>query len=455
MPVNTPPVPYQPKSTPKVIVAVTLAAAVGIPALLLGLILLLTPILQPATIDAALAAAGLEGHRTAAYVGALAVLALLMVNFGAIFSGVISWYERRIAGRMQSRIGPNRAGFAGFFVWIADAVKLLLKEDLVPADADSVLFRAAPYFVLVGFALTFVVLPFGHSLVVADLNVGIFYVTSVTALVVVGILISGWSSNSKWALFGGMRSAAQVVSYEIPAGIAIMVPVLMAGTLSMQGIIRQQGAFPWQWFVFTNPFALVAFVIFFISQLAEGNRTPFDLPEAESELVAGYLSEYSSFRFALYFLVEFGNLWVMAAVSVTLFFGGWQVPFAGPEVFAAARGAGPLPGLGWWGLEVLSMAVFVVKTLLLLNLIVWIRWTLPRIRIDQMMTLCWKYLVPFAFAAFVATLLWVMLVARVPQLETASGIALTVAVAVVAAFFLKQTKANISAVGDRVDLSNW
>src|SRR6266536_1554046 len=190
MPVNTPPVPYQPKSTPKVIVAVTLAAAVGIPALLLGLILLLTPILQPATIDAALAAAGLEGHRTAAYVGALAVLALLMVNFGAIF-----WYERRIAGRMQSRIGPNRAGFAGFFVWIADAVKLLLKEDLVPAEADSVLFRAAPYFVLLGFALTFVVLPFGHSLVVTDMNVGIFYVTSVTALVVVGVLIAGWSSN--------------------------------------------------------------------------------------------------------------------------------------------------------------------------------------------------------------------------------------------------------------------
>src|SRR6266542_6792235 len=351
MPVNTPPVPYQPKSTPKVIVAVTLAAAVGIPALLLGLILLLTPILQPATIDAALAAAGLEGHRTAAYVGALAVLALLMVNFGAIFSGVISWYERRIAGRMQSRIGPNRAGFAGFFVWIADAVKLLLKEDLVPADADSILFRAAPYFVLTGFALTFVALPFGESLIAADLNVGIFYVVAVTALVVVGILLAGWSSNSKWALFGGMRSAAQVVSYEIPAGIAIMVPVLMAGTLSMQGIIRAQGAWPWQWFIFTNPFALVAFVIFFISQLAEGNRTPFDLPEAYSELVAGYLSEYSSFRFALYFLVEFGNLWVMAAVGVTLFFGGWQIPFVGPETFAAAKGANALPALGWWGLQ--------------------------------------------------------------------------------------------------------
>jgi NADH-quinone oxidoreductase subunit H len=234
-----------------------------------------------------------------------------------------------------------------------------------------------------------------------------------------------------------------------------MVPVLMAGTLSMQGIIREQGAWPWQWFIFTNPFAFVAFVVFFISQLAEGNRTPFDLPEAESELVAGYLSEYSSFRFALYFLVEFGNLWVMAAVAVTLFFGGWQVPFAGPEVFAAARGTGALPGLSWWGLQVLSMVVFAVKTLLVLNLIVWIRWTLPRIRVDQMMTLCWKYLVPFAFVSFVATLLWMVFVARMPQLATATGIALTAVAAIVAALFLRQTKANITAVGDRVDLSNW
>jgi NADH-quinone oxidoreductase subunit H len=252
-----------------------------------------------------------------------------------------------------------------------------------------------------------------------------------------------------------MRSAAQVVSYEIPAGIAIMVPVLMAGTLSMQGIIRAQGAAPWEWFIFTNPFAFVAFVIFFISQLAEGNRTPFDLPEAESELVAGYLSEYSSFRFALYFLVEFGNLWVMAAVAVTLFFGGWQVPFAGPEVFAAAKGAGPLPGLGWWGLQAASLVVFVVKTLVLLNVIVWIRWTLPRIRIDQMMSVCWKYLVPFAFLCFVGTLLWQILVAQAPVVGKATGFALTGVFVVVLALFLKQTKANISAVGDRVDLSNW
>jgi NADH-quinone oxidoreductase subunit H len=215
--------------------------------------------------------------------------------------------------------------------------------------------------------------------------------------------------------------------------------------------------------VFTNPFASIAFVIFFISQLAEGNRTPFDLPEAESELVAGYLSEYSSFRFALYFLVEFGNLWIMAAVAVTLFFGGWQVPFAGADVFAAARGTGALPGAAWWGLQVVSMIVFAVKTLLVLNLIVWIRWTLPRIRVDQMMTLCWKYLVPFAFVSFVATLLWEILAAATPALETVrqhllhrvTGISLTALAVLVGLLFLRQTVANIKAVGDRVDLSNW
>jgi NADH-quinone oxidoreductase subunit H len=447
-------------ANPRGVVLATLALGFGIPAVLFAAVLVLSPVTKPVMIDAfILNVLGRDPatfpFRHLLYGVSLAVLGFVLVNFGAIVSGMTVWWEMRVSSRMQSRVGYNRVGAGGFFQWVADAVKLLFKEDLIPKEADQLLFRAAPYFVLTGFALTFVALPFGESLIAADLNVGIFYIIAVTALVVVGILLAGWSSNSKWALFGGMRSAAQVVSYEIPAGIAIMVPVLMAGSLSMQDIIRAQGAWPWQWFVFTNPAALVAFVIFFISQLAEGNRTPFDLPEAESELVAGYLSEYSSFRFALYFLVEFGNLWIMAAVAVTLFFGGWQVPFAGPEVFAAAKGAGTFPALAWWALQVASMAVFVLKTLLVLNLIVWIRWTLPRIRVDQMMTLCWKYLVPFAFAAFVATLLWQILLARVPALRPVTGVALTLAAVVVAFFFLRQTKRNIAAVGDRVDFTNW
>ena len=447
-------------ANPRGIVLGTLAFGLGLPALLFGAVLVLAPVTKPAMIDAFIRV--VLGHDPATFPFrnvicgvAIAVLALILVTFGAVVSGITVWWEMRVSSRMQSRVGYNRVGAGGFFQWVADAVKLLFKEDLIPADADKLLFRSAPYFVLTGFALTFVALPFGESLIAADLNVGIFYLVSVTALVVVGILLAGWSSNSKWALFGGMRSAAQVVSYEIPSGLAIMVPVLMAGSLSMQDIIRAQGAWPWQWFVFTNPAALLAFVIFFISQLAEGNRTPFDLPEAESELVAGYLSEYSGFRFAIYFLVEFGNLWVMAAIAATLFLGGWQVPFAGPEVFAAARGTGDFPGLAWWALQLASMVVFALKTLLVLNLIVWVRWTLPRIRVDQMMTLCWKYLVPFAFVAFVATLLWQILVARVPAVGPATGVALTVAALAVAAVFLRQTKRNIDAMGDRVDLTNW
>jgi NADH-quinone oxidoreductase subunit H len=197
-------------------------------------------------------------------------------------------------------------------------------------------------------------------------------------------------------------------------------------------------------------------MIFFIAQLAEGNRTPFDLPEAESELVAGYLSEYSGFRFALYFLVEFGNLWVMAAVLTTLFLGGWQVPFVSAADWTAARGAlADLPGAGWWGLQLVSMLVMVLKTLVVLNLIVWIRWTLPRIRIDQMMNLCWKYLVPFAFAAFVFTLLWQVLLARVPLLATFTGFIMTGLFVAMAALFGRQVKANIAASGDHVDLTNW
>jgi NADH-quinone oxidoreductase subunit H len=450
----------RPLLSPRAVVVATLLVAAGLPAALFAGILVLTASTKPAVVAALIQkVAGVDPatwpYTTLVSWLAVGVLALILLTFGAVISGMTVWWEMRVSSRMQSRIGYNRAGAAGFLQWIADAVKLLFKEDLIPAEADRMLFRVAPYFVMTGFALTFVALPFGESLIAADLNVGVFYLVAVTALVVVGILLAGWSSNSKWALFGGMRSAAQVVSYEIPAGLAIMVPILMAGTLSMQGIVRAQGPWPWQWFVFTNPAGLAAFLIFFISQLAEGNRTPFDLPEAESELVAGYLSEYSGFRFALYFLVEFGNLWVMAAISATLFLGGWQVPGVGPEVYAAAHGPGALPGAGWWGLQVLSMVVMVVKTLVVLNVIVWVRWTLPRIRIDQMMNLCWKYLVPAGFVTFVFTLLWQVLVARAPALSTVTGWALFAGFVVTTLVFARQVKANIAAAGDRVDLTNW
>ncbi|MEI7704324.1 MAG: complex I subunit 1 family protein [Deltaproteobacteria bacterium] len=447
--------------TKKLLVGATLGAALAIPALLAGLLVFLVPMVNKPLLDAFIREK--LGHVPATWVGtqwvyaaALFLAGIAMFTFAAITGGIFSWYERRVAARIQSRIGPNRVGVAGFLQWIADAVKLLFKEDLVPGEADAMLFRAAPYFVVAGMTLVLVALPAGQAIVVADLDVGIFYILAVTSFIVVGILLSGWSSNSKWSLFGAIRATAQVVSYEVPAGLAILVPVLMAGTLSTQGLIRAQGGWPWEWFFFRNPAAAVAFFILFISQLAEGNRTPFDLAEAESELVAGYFSEYSGFRFALYFLVEWANLWIIGAVATTLFLGGWQIPGVSAQTWASVRGAGSFPAFGWWALQFVSLGIFAVKTLFLVNVVIWIRWTLPRIRIDQMMNLCWKYLVPAGFAAMLFTLIWQMVATWAPIVEKITALVVFAATVWVTWRFLQQTRKNVSLIAhERVDLSNW
>src|SRR5215468_3020863 len=216
-----------------------------------------------------------------AYLGAMLLFGGIVV-FGFVLpiAGITTWVERRIMGRIQSRIGPNRVGPAGFLQWLCDGIKNMLKEDIVPIAADAPLFKLAPYVVMTGFVAAFVAIPFGKPLIIADLDVGILYVTAVTSLVVVGILMAGWSSNNKWSLLGGIRSAAQIVSYEIPAGLSIFPIVMLSGALSMQQIIRAQGWAPWTWHAFANPFTFLAFPIFFVAALAEGNRTPFDLPEA-------------------------------------------------------------------------------------------------------------------------------------------------------------------------------
>ncbi|MCP4294322.1 MAG: hypothetical protein GY786_01810 [Proteobacteria bacterium] len=221
----------------------------------------------------------------------IVVKAVLSVSFLAVMGGLMTWIERRIAGRMQSRIGPNRVGPQGLLQWLADGIKLMMKEDLIPKGADRTVFKIAPYLCVVGVFGTFVVLPWGDELIASDLNVGILYFLSITSLVVIGTLMAGWSSNNKWSLLGGMRSAAQIVSYEIPAALSLLVPIMIAGGLSLGGVMGAQGWLPWDWMVFQNPFALVAFFIFFTSALAEGNRAPFDLPEAESELVSGFATE--------------------------------------------------------------------------------------------------------------------------------------------------------------------
>jgi NADH-quinone oxidoreductase subunit H len=358
--------------------------------------------------------------------GLLAILVfggIIVFAFVLPIAGINTWVERRVMARMQSRIGPNRVGPIGFLQWLADGIKNMLKEDIVPTAADGPLFRAAPYVVMTGFVASFAAIPFAGNLILADLNVGILYVTAVTALVVVGILMAGWASNNKWSLLGGIRSAAQIVSYEIPAGLSIFPIVMLAGTLGMQGIITAQGAAPWHWYVFDNPFTLSAFFVLFVSALAEGNRTPFDLPEAESELVAGFATEYSGMRNTLFFMAEWGNLYVIGAIATTLFLGGWQIPWA-LEEHPVLRNA-------------LQFVVFFLKSYAFVLLAIWLRWTLPRIRVDQMMEMCWKYLVPIAMVNFLGTATWmVVFPAGVPAMRWAL---FAVAVIAVAAFVRRVT----------------
>jgi NADH:ubiquinone oxidoreductase subunit H len=338
----------------------------------------------------------------------VAALALVIHLLVAPLTGLVVVWERKIWGRMQSRIGPNRVGPGGWLQWLADGIKMILKEDTVPDGADGRLFRFAPYLMWMSVFATFVVLPLSATAIIADMDVGLLYLISVTSLTVIAILIVGWTSNSKWSLLGGMRSAAQIVSYELPAAMALLQVALLAGTLSPQGIVRAQGGLPHEWFLFANPFAFMAFFIYFIAGLAEGNRTPFDLPEAESELVAGFTTEYSGFRYGVFSLAEWTNLYVLGAIITTSFLGGWNLPFITAEMQAQR----PL-------LQALGAAAVVGKIVVLVFVMIWIRATLPRFRLDQLMSLCWKYLVPLSFAGFLAPAGWMWLTHDRPLLEAA------------------------------------
>jgi NADH-quinone oxidoreductase subunit H len=360
------------------------------------------------------------------YALAMVLVAFVVLSaFVAPLAGVTSWLERRVWARMQSRVGPNRVGPQGILQWLADGIKNLLKEDLIPTAADKKLFALAPYVVFMGFLCSFVVIPFGSQLIVADLDIGILYILAVTSLVVVGILMAGWSSNNKWSLLGGMRSAAQIVSYEIPAGLAILTIVFVAGTLSMQGIIKAQGWAPWDWFLFHNPFTFAAFFLYFTAALAEGNRTPFDIPEAESELVAGYVTEYSGMRFLFFFFAEWGNLYVIGAVATTLFLGGWQVPPITNDPIL---------------LGVLQFIVFFLKAYLWVFVAMWVRATLPRVRVDQLMALCWKYMVPLSFLCLLGTAAWMLIWPKGNQIFS---IAMFIFGLVIAAIFFKRVAFQI------------
>lgn len=324
---------------------------------------------------------------------AWAVVILGFVMFAVLY---MIWGLRRVMGAIQARIGPNRVGPQGLLQTVADALKLVQKEDVVPEGADKWLFTLAPIIVFVPAYMVYVVMPWGKGLSAQDLNIGIVYVSAITSIAVLGIIVGGWASNNKWSLLGAFRAAAQLVAYEVPMILAICVPIVFAGSLKMQDIVTAQSGYTWgfipHWYIFSGwGIPALAFLIFLTAGLAEINHTPFDIMEAESELVAGFNVEYSGMKFALFFLEEFAASFTIAAIAVTLFFGGWHAPF-------------PFLGenLSGFAGQIVSVFWFLAKSVVMVLGLMWIRSTWPRVRIDQLMNLGWKVMIPLGLFVLMA-----------------------------------------------------
>jgi NADH-quinone oxidoreductase subunit H len=303
-------------------------------------------------------------------VGLIAVIALVSVN--ALF---LIWMERKVAAHMQLRPGPMEVGPHGAIQTVADALKLMGKELITPDEVDKPIFWLAPIVVFLPVLLSFLVVPFSQTWIIRDMNVGIVLILAFSTLAVLAILMAGWASNNKYAVFGAIRSVAQNIAYEIPLLITVMSIILMVGSFKLSDIVAAQSQY---WYVLLQP---LAFLIYITCATAETNRAPFDLPEAESELVAGFHTEYSGMRFALFFLAEYTNMFIVSAIATVLFLGGWHGPF--------------LPGVVW----------FLLKVYAVIFLIMWFRWTFPRVRFDQLITFAWKILIPLAFANLLITAL--------------------------------------------------
>lgn len=310
-------------------------------------------------------------------VGVAAIALFALLGLGLV------WMERKVAAVMQIRLGPNRLGPKGIFQTTADTLKLIMKEGLTPDGADKFLFNLAPYIVMIVAMLILAPIAFAKNFQIWDINIGVLYLSAVSSLSVIGVLMAGWASNNKYSLLGAMRSGAQIVSYELSAGLSVISIVVMTGSLSINDIIvsQQNG-----WWIFKGHIpAIISFIIFIIAVTAETNRAPFDLAEAESELTAGFHTEYSGMKFALFFLAEYINIFIVCAIGATLFFGGWM----------------PLHIGHWEGFNhvmdyIPSSIWFFGKTIGLIFLIMWFRWTFPRLRIDQLLNLEWKYLLPIS-----------------------------------------------------------
>jgi NADH-quinone oxidoreductase subunit H len=307
---------------------------------------------------------------------ALIAVALMVFGFLSLVALFLVWWERKISAHIQQRFGPMMTGWHGVLQTIADAVKLIQKEDITPTLADKKVFYWAPIVTFVCAFAAYVVIPFGDGLIVSDLNIGILYIIAITTFTIIGLLMAGWGSNNKYALLGGMRSAAQAVSYEVPLTLAVLGTVLVAGSMSMNEIVKSQSAGLFNWNIFTQP---IGFLVYIIAATAEANRTPFDIPEAEQELVAGFNVEYSGMKFAMFFLAEFINMFTVSAIAATIFLGGWNGPL--------------LPSWMW----------FIGKTLFVVFLLMLFRWTFPRMRVDHLMEFAWKVLLPLAFLNILIT----------------------------------------------------
>jgi NADH-quinone oxidoreductase subunit H len=305
---------------------------------------------------------------TRAIIGLIGVIILVVIN-----ALILTWAERKVAGHMQRRIAAKEVGPFGLIQPIADSLKLLGKELLTPVNVDKPLYYLAPTLIFIPVLVSFIVIPFDSYLQVKDINVGILVILAFSSLSMLSILIAGWGSNNKYSLIGAVRSVAQNIAYEIPLLLSLLPIVIIASSLSLRDIVEAQKGI---WFVIYQPFA---FLIYFIAGVAETNRTPFDLPEAESELVAGFHTEYSGMRFAIFFLAEYTNIMIISAIATTFFLGGYLGPV--------------LPGIVW----------FLIKTYFLVFVILWFRWTFPRVRFDQLLNFSWKILIPVSFANLLIT----------------------------------------------------
>jgi NADH-quinone oxidoreductase subunit H len=312
----------------------------------------------------------------------------VLIAFPLLFA-ITTWLERKGLGRMQNRLGPNRTGPFGLLQPIADAVKSLTKEDIVPITADHVVHFLAPLVLVAAAFLAYAVLPIGRNMVIVNMNAGVLFFFAIGSTVELSVFMAGWSSRSKYSLLGAMRAVAQMISYEIPMVLATIVIIMQAGSLSTVSIVDKQAGYTgiWpHWFVFT-PWGLVGFALFMIAATAESNRSPFDLPEGESEIIAGYYIEYSGFKFALFFLGEYLGMFATSGLAITLFLGGWSAPFS----FLAW-----IPSYVW----------FFAKLLVLIAAFIWIRGTLPRLRMDQLMNLAWQYVLPMALINMLVAGIW-------------------------------------------------